>query len=56
MTDMGLQRWSESLLRKPRRTDGDRNTRFLSECGARTTKNQLKANGGLCHACKAVMK
>lgn len=53
MADMSLQRWSDSLFRSPRRTGSDRNRRHLCPCGARTTKNQLKANGGVCFSCKA---
>lgn len=53
MADMSLQRLSDSLLAKPKRTGSDRNTRYLCSCKARTTKNQLKANGGVCFSCKA---
>lgn len=56
MTDMSLQRWSDNLLRKPKRTASDRNKRFPCNCGARTTKNQLKLNGGVCHACKELLR
>lgn len=38
---------------KPRRkTKRNKNYRIKCSCGARTTKNQAKLNGGLCHQCK----
>lgn len=44
----------ESAPRPKNRTTGQRNKRFACKaCPAKTTKNQLKLNGGVCHACKA---
>jgi hypothetical protein len=49
---MRMQRTFENLERKPRKTRGDRNKRYACGCGASTTRNQLKKNGGVCHSCK----
>lgn len=39
-----------------RKTKKNSNHRYSCSCGHKTTKNQLKANGGKCHACKSPIK
>ena len=52
-TSGGAPIYMPGARRKPKKNN---NHRYRCGCGHRTTKNQLKANGGLCHSCKKPMK
>lgn len=42
--------------RPRRKSKGDKNVRIGCPCGAKTTRNQARINGGLCHQCKQPLR